>query len=829
MEITKAKTIKGRLKTTLEGLYQVKEDLLRIDKKHMENEKVFRHYETIRELLDESIHKIENPTLSIATIGTTSSGKSTLLNAMIGHRLAPMEAQEMSAGILTFRHSSDGSLLKIEETKNALWECGEWKGLSDKEIYEHLAGKNGIMHLYHTKINELQKESYKSGEDSSEEGKIKRIRSIEQPRVLIQVPLLPVNLPEFFQMKDNIGFEIVDLPGLKNVVDKKNMVIIQNIVRKAFCIAVLDYSQTDEKNRERILEELKKVVKDFDGKPDCMIFVLNRIDHRTEEDYSIDERIKTMEEEIKKVLEISEDIFIIPMNSLLLYYIQTAWGPEREQPTTTLEEQKDQLKKLKKDCGGFISEHYTSKPEAKILYRKIEDWLDKGGPTDEADNLIGDLRSMLSYCRVWSGGVYLLQELNLRLAEKLSQLVIMPSVSTFFVNYNHFNKRFQKILSDKKTKTVDEVENKLEQLKENVSKIKKSLHDTKKEREYNLNLFFDYLKSGSSTDHVKIQGLLPEMFTNQFNDVVYIFKDIKKDIVSNIIVPIQEHLEKKANSYDLNYALSKTLEPGILSALSREYEEVKGYYYYYDKENKGIRLDVKATDVKKIDEIDLFEAAVHNLYFKVRKSIVSRAEFVLQTKAGAFRENIFSIFSNDFVQLKKTCIKLIGEDELDVLLPMLDFDKDVWEDSLKLPEDIISGELSTSKTTTREEIVGSYKEGSCFPDTKYIKENVNYRVLELPNASGLGKIWLKGLDTAEEQVQGKLLEWLQKLFAEVMAHLEYALDEAEEVFKDELERQKDLIERHLEIEINSIMENEKLNNSIAAEIDSIRKSILEKN
>ena len=37
----------------------------------------------------------------IATIGTTSSGKSTIVNALIGRRIAPIEAGEMSGGVLT--------------------------------------------------------------------------------------------------------------------------------------------------------------------------------------------------------------------------------------------------------------------------------------------------------------------------------------------------------------------------------------------------------------------------------------------------------------------------------------------------------------------------------------------------------------------------------------------------------------------------------------------------------------------------------------------------------------------------------------------------------
>ena len=49
----------------------------------------------------EAVQRLENPSFRIATIGTTSSGKSTIVNALIGRRIAPIEAGEMSGGVLT--------------------------------------------------------------------------------------------------------------------------------------------------------------------------------------------------------------------------------------------------------------------------------------------------------------------------------------------------------------------------------------------------------------------------------------------------------------------------------------------------------------------------------------------------------------------------------------------------------------------------------------------------------------------------------------------------------------------------------------------------------
>ncbi|MEA5530048.1 dynamin family protein [Dolichospermum sp. UHCC 0684] len=60
---------------------------------------------------EEALDRLENPSFRIATIGTTSSGKSTIVNALIGRKIAPIEAGEMSGGVLTLKHSQESKLI----------------------------------------------------------------------------------------------------------------------------------------------------------------------------------------------------------------------------------------------------------------------------------------------------------------------------------------------------------------------------------------------------------------------------------------------------------------------------------------------------------------------------------------------------------------------------------------------------------------------------------------------------------------------------------------------------------------------------------------------
>jgi replication fork clamp-binding protein CrfC len=98
-----------------------------------------------RQAHETATQRLINPSLSIATFGTTSSGKSTIVNALMGRRIAPIEVGKMSGGVLTLRHSEEQKFI-IEATADAAWETGEWSELSDEELYHKI---QVVMNTYH--------------------------------------------------------------------------------------------------------------------------------------------------------------------------------------------------------------------------------------------------------------------------------------------------------------------------------------------------------------------------------------------------------------------------------------------------------------------------------------------------------------------------------------------------------------------------------------------------------------------------------------------------------------------------------------------------------
>jgi hypothetical protein len=133
--------------------------------------------QAFRVVYEEAVARLQKPSFRIATIGTTSSGKSTIVNALIGRKIAPTEAQEMSAGILRIRHG-ERSKLVIHNTEGATWECGTWEDLRDEEIYSRL---KLTMEAYHQERGKKRKKR-----DEAEVG---------IPQVGVECPLLPVRNP----------------------------------------------------------------------------------------------------------------------------------------------------------------------------------------------------------------------------------------------------------------------------------------------------------------------------------------------------------------------------------------------------------------------------------------------------------------------------------------------------------------------------------------------------------------------------------------------------------------------------------------------------------
>lgn len=217
-----------------------------------------KHNSDFSRAVDKILTAIETPTLTLATTGTTSSGKSTLVNLLCGADIMPRMAGEMSAGIVTIKHSANGKrLLKIEKTPGASWECGEWKNLSDSDSRVRLTKTMDAFN------------------------KAKQKQELASPVIELTYPIAcffpNAGLLDLSDLPTHTQFQIMDLPGKRNQDDQINSAVIQNC-RRALSIVTYNMEETDEKLRQSLMEEVLEQVKLMGGSPARMLFALNRVD-----------------------------------------------------------------------------------------------------------------------------------------------------------------------------------------------------------------------------------------------------------------------------------------------------------------------------------------------------------------------------------------------------------------------------------------------------------------------------------------------------------------------------------------------------------------------
>ncbi|MCC7542073.1 MAG: dynamin family protein [Deltaproteobacteria bacterium] len=204
---------------------------------------------------------VERPTVIIATTGTTSSGKSTLVNFLCGARLLPAAVQEKSAGTVIIEHDSIARQLVVEPTSGATWELGEFEVASADELRARLE-----------RVMNRSREMREAGVAG------------EPPRFTVRWPTRIGADALRFGLPPGVRVTLLDLPGLRYVGDDANARLIRENVRKALCLVTYSAEDTDPRRQEMLLGQVVNQVRELRGSPARMLFVLNRIDSFRKDD-----------------------------------------------------------------------------------------------------------------------------------------------------------------------------------------------------------------------------------------------------------------------------------------------------------------------------------------------------------------------------------------------------------------------------------------------------------------------------------------------------------------------------------------------------------------
>lgn len=758
----------------------------------------------------EAVQRLENPSFRIATIGTTSSGKSTIVNALIGRKIAPIEAGEMSGGVLTLKHSLEQRLV-IAETEDAVWDSGEWPGLSDEDLYQRI---RTVMHSYHD---------------------VRKKREYVAPQITAYVPLLPACDASLLGLPQGIGVELIDLPGLKSVQDRTNLATIQKQVNKAFSLVALDYMQVDDDHRKRLLEELKKVVEYLQGRTDSMIFILNRVDQRGADDLPISVRIDKLREEIKEVLSLPELPDVLPFNARLLYYAQCAWGSEAFNESSQIDQEirLEFLKSMFQDCTGIIRLNTKENRDLKTWFRDIEDQVEDNKHIDDET-----MRTILRYSLEWSGGKELWDRFRIRVEESFAELVILPALLDVFDNYDSLDQVLTILIETRKIYNQEQVE----QEREKIAKVRQGLHENIKKigKKFKIEIgqLIEGLKSNDPQTRIKIKQDAEKKERKGFSLIFDAVNEVEGDLTKVLIVPVRDSFKNNQGAFALRDKLQEVISTPLADDIAKTYDHVSRRLSQFSLQSEHLFKRVRADDNKGKKELEHDERHVRLLYHTMREAITARAEFFLQAKAKQFEQALESLVDEQVNRLK---ICLSQEDFASSIniekAAISELKKKIAQSLPTLPEKFFEiTDTIEQKSTTNKEVVGqetkyetrtkteyqqyteSYEDGSCFKSTKTrtktrpvtrnvreavthdITEEVEYVELFLPSPDLMAKQWLSGIEKGKGSLWDILLEWILKRLDYVSSIFEESVDDITNLAERALQQQLNILEDNFEDE-----------------------------
>lgn len=364
---------------------------------------------------EETISRLRNPYITIATVGTTSSGKSTILNGMTGRDIAPSDIDEMSAGILSFTPSDKENRLIVSASPEGYWDSKDMANKTDEEF------RNEITRIFG--IYKIKKSN----------------RKCSAPEIEIRGKFLWNQYKQIFDVPDEVKFRLIDLPGLrKEEGDTKNLQVIQNVLNevKPLCLLSMDYSCIAKPEElEVLLKELSDTVRNLRGSTGSIIFLLNKVDlHNDGGASTLEDNIERFRGIVIRRLSAElpkfnfEDIKIIPFVGILFNNAQLSIGLQSHIYSENFRIDKSRLSMLLKNCsnsfmrvGGEISLFYLSCYAEVASNRELS--------TENAKRL-------LEICYDISHANELIEEIKKRINNSFYEIVIYPAIYRLKIKFD---------------------------------------------------------------------------------------------------------------------------------------------------------------------------------------------------------------------------------------------------------------------------------------------------------------------------------------------------------------------------------------------------------
>ncbi|WP_339390430.1 dynamin family protein [Crocosphaera watsonii] len=689
---------------------------------------------------------MRHPTLILATTGTTSSGKSTLVNFLCGADIVPTAVSEMSAGAVTIEYSQEKTLI-IEETPGALWECGKWPSIPESEIYR-LLEQVMLAYIDNKKDNP----------------------SLAYPKFLIYYPFRLLkeyerNLPRGVRVK------MLDLPGLSYVGDESNMEVIKQC-REALCLVTYNSQETDPQKIKSLLLQVVEEVKGLGGSPKRMLFILNKIDvFRNDRNWtesekrfvekttnSIKNELTEQLGEYKKDIEELKIIKLSTLPALLALQIQSS-----NRNDSNIACRDADLK-----CGQLIEENILED-----LPRKAENW-----SSQDRIRVAEDLWQK-SYAEEFQ------QYLNQHISQHFPKLVIPQAIERFKVAAGN---SIEQWAVQTTTAILNSSEENYQQESEKISWIKTSLEQFLEVSDANLRKPFeemnqkceDYFNKPFSEDLVRIlEGAVEELQnTPPYNEIeeklipLYNWREALGRGVDQILEAVAESLDngivnldhpnfKKVDTIDVNL-----LEKNLMRLISLGYRAKNGQI-----------IEAKTQEEK--DNLNYMNLALEELSLNLSKNIAQVLENISQQEINRMYNAVFELFQCHLSYLEEEANRIAPD--IAIKFPSSKLNQVTKE--LRFNPQFESG-----FDITAEEYTVKYRTWRHWLGIVRKKETHYSDNATIPSTGEMLEDWQKQLKKSEPEMLKRVMEWLLEQINDLKKKVNKTQGEILDLYQDRLEK-----------------------------------------
>lgn len=741
------------------------------------NKHLSKRFDAFFRLLSTTKERLVHPVLSLAFIGTTSAGKSTIVNALSGRKVAPMEKLETSAGILRLKPSTQVAI-DVTKTPKCKWEVGRYTDVTDEAIYKR------IQNIY---------------------AEYKKFEKITQaPEITVTGPLFMNNNRDLLSLPDNLSLEFIDLPGLKTIKDNNNLKVIQKALSKSLCVIAIDFNDVDDSRIQRLLDEVRDIVK-ISGNPDSLLFLLNKVDNIQKDDVPLSERIMTFQRQISNGLQLEDgaNIKLIPFVGILLYRLQMSVVVNEHQKVVSYDN--EGLKDLFEYCSNSFRRTLLTKEEL-TLKKNIEDKV-----YDEEDIPLEDLSKFYQLCLKLSHANELFIELNRRVETSFKDIIIRPALSELFANldllvsdittYIHINQKTSAIdlISERigvqrmrlfllgssreedyvaLINEISEISNAIEAIDNSgdedyvmiVRRMKRDLEKLSASIEERALGFIDLQIQDISNSVSEIAGKLRDIqepeevskYLNSIRDInravgVYngisdIPAQIKRRLEAEVLVPFRSSIEQKKSKGEFVEELSKTNPTIYGESLSSNYGELFELFYtqFLSFTKKEFTYELRTESLKGEDWVRQTMRVYHNLDVRMRDVLSKKTNFYFQIDTSEFVRVLNVYLKQELDSILTELKKQLPCTDSDFSL-MIDNLMKVQKNEIELPDTLFAFTTPQgSSHITKNEYLGSYLDHyethSCSADEAVYKDkwgDVYY--YKYDNAKGVYNRWDNGI------------------------------------------------------------------------------------